>query len=75
MTYTLGKYGFNKQLDEKTKRFTYFVPSDYAWKTSEPEFPSAFKKLFMQEFNYHVSNCLNKLKINLIFFKNFFYKI
>lgn len=62
MTYTLGKYGFNKQLSEKTRRFTYFVPSDYAWKTAQPEFPSAFKKLFMQEFNYHVSNCFKFLK-------------
>lgn len=49
---------FNDQLDSTTARYTYFVPRDKAWRSLENEFPSVFKKLFMQEFAYHVSSFL-----------------
>lgn len=55
----MGKaQGFNSQLDDMNKRFTYFVPRDYAWKKLETRNPSAHKKLFMHEFAYHVSKLL-----------------
>ncbi|CAG2065848.1 unnamed protein product, partial [Timema podura] len=46
--------GFNNELGDMNKRFTYFVPRDYAWKKAEIHFPSAHKKLFMKEYSYHV---------------------
>lgn len=51
----LGSRGFNEQLDDKNRRFTYFVPRDYAWQKLELEYPSTYKKLFMRDFAYHVS--------------------
>lgn len=47
--------GFNRQLNDTTRRYTYFVPRDWAWQQTETEFPSLYKKLFMPEFEYHVS--------------------
>lgn len=47
--------GFNAQLNDTTRRFTYFVPRDWAWQQTEVTYPSAHKKLFMPEFGYHVS--------------------
>lgn len=56
-TYFLGqRRGFNDQLNDTTKRFTYFVPYDYAWNVAMTRYPSTYKKLFMPEFSYHVSN-------------------
>lgn len=46
---------FNDQLNSSSARFTYFVPSDAGWRSLENEMPSAYKKLFMPEFTYHVS--------------------
>lgn len=56
--------GFNKQLDDTTRRFTYFVPRDKAWLATELEYPSVHKKLFMQDFAYHVSN--HNTNINIL---------
>ena len=50
---------FNEQLNSTSARYTYFVPRDKAWKGLENEFPSVYKKLFMPEFQYHVSDLLN----------------
>lgn len=61
---------FNDQLNSSSARFTYFVPSDAAWRSLENEMPSAYKKLFMPEFTYHVSIWLHWFdelrKLNLI---------
>lgn len=58
-TYVLGQQrGFNNQLNDTTKRFTYFVPHDYAWRDAANNYPSTTKKLFMTEFSYHVSKLL-----------------
>lgn len=55
-TYFMGQNAdFNSQLNDTKRRFTYFVPSDWAWQQTEIEFPSTHKKLFMPEFHYHVS--------------------
>lgn len=56
--------GFNAQLNDTTRRFTYFVPRDWAWQQTEIEFPSTHKKLFMPEFAYHVSTILSKVVVN-----------
>lgn len=68
-TYFLGqRRNFNDQLNDTTKRFTYFAPYDKAWAQAATSYPSAVKKLFMPEFSYHVSNlpkCV--LHIELIF--------
>lgn len=56
-TATLGeKTHFNNQLASSDQKFTYFVPRDYAWKQAEVNYPSAYKKLFMPGYQYHVSN-------------------
>lgn len=55
LTRYLGSNGFNNQLNDTKRRFTYFVPRDLAWLSLENEMPSTFKKLFMREFSYHVS--------------------
>lgn len=54
--------GFNLQLNDTRRRFTYFVPRDWAWQQTEIEFPSTHKKLFMPEFDYHVSGIFSKNK-------------
>jgi hypothetical protein len=51
----LGKQsGFNEQLSDTTKKFTYFVPRNRAWEEASVDHPSAIKKLFMPEYYYHV---------------------
>lgn len=51
----LGSRGFNAQLNDTKRRFTYFVPRDYAWDRLQIDYPSLHKKLFMRDFAYHVS--------------------
>lgn len=52
------------------KRFTYFVPRDYAWKMLLNENPSVYKKLFMPENAYIVSSISSLWKVlhKIIFF-------
>ncbi|XP_020288792.1 fasciclin-1 [Pseudomyrmex gracilis] len=60
-TYVLGqRRGFNDQLNETTKRFTYFAPRDMAWRTASTMYPSTTKKLFMSEFSYHTKQILER---------------
>lgn len=60
-TYFLGQRGgFNNQLNDTRKRFTYFVPRDFAWKAAEIQYPSTYKKLFMPEFAYHTESILQR---------------
>ncbi|XP_073982724.1 fasciclin 1 Fas1 domain-containing isoform X3 [Rhodnius prolixus] len=60
-TYIMGKAGgFNEQLEETKKRYTYFVPRDYAWNKMEITYPTAHKKLFMHEFAYHAKQILER---------------
>ncbi|KAK7793957.1 hypothetical protein R5R35_005820 [Gryllus longicercus] len=60
-TFHLGETDhFNEQLGDKSKRFTYFVPRDLAWKKLEIRFPSTHKKLFMKDYNYHVRQILER---------------
>lgn len=54
-TYLLGtRRGFNQQLEDTTKKFTYFIPRNEAWAAARIALPSAIKKLFMPDFSYHV---------------------
>jgi hypothetical protein len=63
-TYMLGqRRGFNDQLNDTTKRFTYFAPYDYAWRDAANNYPSTTKKLFMPEFSYHVSKLLKRIPL------------
>ncbi|XP_044734143.1 fasciclin-1 isoform X4 [Chrysoperla carnea] len=60
-TFVLGKANrFNDQLADRTKRFTYFVPRDKAWREIEIMYPSTHKKLFMKEFAYHATSILER---------------
>ncbi|XP_011061851.1 PREDICTED: fasciclin-1 [Acromyrmex echinatior] len=60
-TYSLGqRRGFNDQLNDTKKRFTYFAPYDYAWKDAANNYPSTTKKLFMPEFSYHTKQILER---------------
>lgn len=45
----------NDQLGDVQKRFTYFVPRDFAWKRLAIDNPTAYKKLFMPENSQVVS--------------------
>lgn len=45
----------NDQLGDVQKRFTYFVPRDFAWKRLAIDNPSVHKKLFMPEYSNIVS--------------------
>lgn len=60
-TYFLGqRRNFNDQLNDTTKRFTYFAPYDKAWINAATSYPSAVKKLFMPEFSYHTKQILER---------------
>ncbi|XP_076237842.1 fasciclin 1 Fas1 domain-containing isoform X2 [Calliopsis andreniformis] len=60
-TYFLGqRREFNEQLNDTTKRFTYFAPRDYAWNVAAVSYPSTSKKLFMPEFSYHTKQILER---------------
>lgn len=60
-TYSLGQArGFNNQLNDTTKRFTYFAPVDYAWTDAANIYPSTIKKLFMPEYSYHTKQILER---------------
>ncbi|XP_076173480.1 fasciclin 1 Fas1 domain-containing isoform X1 [Ptiloglossa arizonensis] len=60
-TYFLGqRRGFNDQLNDMTKRFTYFAPRDNAWSVAAISYPSTSKKLFMPEFSYHTKQILER---------------
>ncbi|XP_057339483.1 fasciclin-1 isoform X4 [Microplitis mediator] len=60
-TYMLGQQrGFNDRLSEPRKRYTYFVPRDSAWEKAKNIYPSAYKKIFMKEFNYHTKQILER---------------
>ncbi|XP_011262800.1 fasciclin-1 isoform X4 [Camponotus floridanus] len=60
-TYFLGqRRNFNDQLNDTTKRFTYFAPIDKAWFDAGNNYPSAVKKLFMPEFSYHTKQILER---------------
>ncbi|KAK2584687.1 hypothetical protein KPH14_007026 [Odynerus spinipes] len=60
-TYFLGqRRGFNEQLNDTKKRFTYFAPRDYAWAEANITYPSTIKKLFMPEFSYHTKQILER---------------
>lgn len=60
-TYFLGqRRNFNDQLNDTTKRFTYFAPVDKAWFNAATQYPSAVKKLFMPEFSYHTKQILER---------------
>lgn len=51
----MGEYAdFNLQLNDTTKRFTYFVPRNSAWQQASRDFPSVHTKLFMPAFSYQV---------------------
>ncbi|XP_034949824.1 fasciclin-1 isoform X2 [Chelonus insularis] len=60
-TYYLGKLpGFNQQLNDTTKRFTYFVPRNSAWEKVKTQIPSAYKKIFMPEYSYYANQVLER---------------
>nr|XP_012136006.1 PREDICTED: fasciclin-1 isoform X2 [Megachile rotundata] len=60
-TYFLGqRRSFNDQLNDTTKRFTYFAPRNYAWSRAEVHYPSTTKKLFMPDFSYHTKQILER---------------
>ncbi|XP_017039638.1 fasciclin-1 isoform X3 [Drosophila ficusphila] len=60
-TYKMGQFShFNEQLNNTQRRFTYFVPRDKGWQKTELDYPSAHKKLFMQDFSYHSKSILER---------------
>ncbi|KAH8368974.1 hypothetical protein KR200_001176 [Drosophila serrata] len=60
-TYKMGQFShFNDQLNNTQRRFTYFVPRDKGWQKTELDYPSAHKKLFMQDFAYHSKSILER---------------
>ncbi|XP_076766387.1 fasciclin 1 Fas1 domain-containing isoform X2 [Xylocopa sonorina] len=60
-TYILGqRHRFNDQLNDTTKRFTYFAPQNAAWNMAMIRLPSASKKIFMPEYSYHTKQILER---------------
>ncbi|XP_012283312.1 fasciclin-1 isoform X2 [Orussus abietinus] len=60
-TYYLGTLeGFNAQLNDTTKRFTYFAPRNYAWEAAKISYPSTYKKIFMPEYRYQSKQILER---------------
>ncbi|XP_076544328.1 fasciclin 1 Fas1 domain-containing isoform X4 [Osmia lignaria lignaria] len=60
-TYFLGqRRDFNDQLNDTTKRFTYFAPREDAWKSAAISYPSTTKKIFMNDFSYHTKQILER---------------
>lgn len=55
LTYEMGaRTGFNDILQDRTKRFTYFVPRDKAWVNSETIYPNALGKLSSMDYDLEV---------------------
>ncbi|XP_045125590.1 fasciclin-1-like isoform X4 [Portunus trituberculatus] len=52
--------GWNEKLKNRDERFTLFVPTNDAWADIRRTMPSAYKKLFMGLFAYHVRNILER---------------
>ncbi|XP_068225212.1 fasciclin-1-like isoform X2 [Palaemon carinicauda] len=52
--------GWNERLNSRDEKFTLFVPSNGAWEQIHRTLPSAYKKLFMGEFPYHVRYILER---------------
>ncbi|KRT80042.1 hypothetical protein AMK59_6714, partial [Oryctes borbonicus] len=60
-TYHLGQNcGFNRQFNDTTRRYTFFVPRDRAWQQARVTMPSAIKKLFMLDFCYFAVQVLER---------------
>lgn len=49
---------FNEKLDDRNKKYTFFVPRDKAWHALQRMLPSLHKKLFMPDFKYHAQMIL-----------------
>ncbi|XP_044756737.1 fasciclin-1 isoform X2 [Coccinella septempunctata] len=61
ITYQLGlRRGFNNYLNDTNKRYTFFVPRDFAWKEASIKFPSTTKVLLMPDYAYHSNNILER---------------
>jgi len=55
---------FNSQLGSNTINYTYIVPSDTAWEEIKLQYSTAYKVLFMGQFDYQAHHILEKhLKI------------
>ncbi|KAK8394216.1 hypothetical protein O3P69_006417 [Scylla paramamosain] len=52
--------GWNEKLKNRDEQFTLFVPTNDAWAEIRRTMPSAYKKLFMGSFAYHVRNILER---------------
>ncbi|KAK8752726.1 hypothetical protein OTU49_007195, partial [Cherax quadricarinatus] len=60
-TFSLSEQdGWNERLNSRQEKFTLFVPSNEAWDTIHRTMPSAYKKLFMGDFAYHVRYILER---------------
>jgi len=64
-TFMLGEQEhFNSQLGSNTINYTYIVPSDTAWEEIKLQYSTAYKVLFMGQFDYQAHHILEKhLKI------------
>nr|XP_045611021.1 fasciclin-1-like isoform X3 [Procambarus clarkii] len=60
-TFSLSEQeGWNERLGSREEKFTLFVPSNDAWAMIHRKMPSAYKKLFMGDFAYHVRYILER---------------
>ncbi|XP_050740112.1 fasciclin-1-like isoform X1 [Eriocheir sinensis] len=61
LTFQLSEQeGWNERLKNRNELFTFFVPSNAAWEEIHRTIPSAYKKLFMGSFSYHVRYILDR---------------
>ncbi|KAG8198284.1 hypothetical protein JTE90_021538 [Oedothorax gibbosus] len=51
---------WNQKLNDKEKRYTFFVPNRKAWEDLKLEMPSEHKQLHLGQFSYHVHKILDR---------------
>lgn len=59
-----ARTGLNDRLEDRSKRFTYFVPRDKAWLNSENIYPTALRRLTSVDYEFEVRDSFKLLLMN-----------
>lgn len=58
---------WNQKLNDKEKRYTFFVPNRKAWEDLKMEMPSEHKQLHLGQFSYHVHKVDNLARMHITY--------
>lgn len=62
LSFEMGaRTGLNDRLEDRSKRFTYFVPRDKAWLNSESIYPAALRRINSMDYEFEVRDSLKLL--------------